>query len=242
LFDELAEILSGDSWLSTQSTAYALLSCTRMAIQAGSKENFSYALNLNNKKENVNPQKLVNLHTIDVKLNPKGKIEILNQGKGFLYVTLINSGVPLHSEMKAAASHLEMEVNYYDLNGRSLDPKSMKQGSDFIAEVRVSHPGLRQAYSEMALHQLFPAGWEIRNIRMEEGRQLEGADIPRYQDIRDDRVYTYFNLEKGETKVFRIMLNAAYAGKYYLPAVYCEAMYDNKIYALKPGGLVEVVR
>ena len=68
------------------------------------------------------------------------------------------------------------------------------------------------------------------------------ADIPTYQNIRDDRVYSYFDLRKGKTKTFRILLNAAYLGKFYLPTVYCAAMYDNKINARKPGKWVEVVK
>jgi hypothetical protein len=38
------------------------------------------------------------------------------------------------------------------------------------------------------------------------------------------------------------MLNAAYAGKYYLPAVYCEAMYNKSISALQKGQWIEVVK
>jgi uncharacterized protein YfaS (alpha-2-macroglobulin family) len=68
------------------------------------------------------------------------------------------------------------------------------------------------------------------------------TSAPTYQDIRDDRVYTFFDLRAGETKTFRIMLNAAYLGRFYLPAVYAEAMYDGKINALQPGKWVEVVQ
>jgi len=38
------------------------------------------------------------------------------------------------------------------------------------------------------------------------------------------------------------LLNAAYAGEYYLPTVSCEAMYDNSISARKPGKWVKVVK
>ena len=65
-------------------------------------------------------------------------------------------------------------------------------------------------------------------------------DQPQYQDIRDDRVYTYFDLQANKRKTFRVMLNASYAGRFYLPAIYCEAMYDNTINARKPGKWVEV--
>ena len=42
-------------------------------------------------------------------------------------------------------------------------------------------------------------------------------------------------------KVFDIQVNATYSGKYYLPAIYCEAMYDETIQA-KKGGMWIVVK
>ena len=51
---------------------------------------------------------------------------------------------------------------------------------------------------------------------------------------------TYFDLEPYRSKVFRIMLNSTYLGKFYLPAVYCSAMYDNTINARIPGKWVEI--
>ncbi len=64
----------------------------------------------------------------------------------------------------------------------------------------------------------------------------------RYQDIRDDRVYSYYNLAPLATKTFVVELNATYLGKFYLPTLYTEAMYDNMINAKLPGKWVEVVK
>ncbi|MCK4460383.1 MAG: hypothetical protein KAW46_01185, partial [candidate division Zixibacteria bacterium] len=61
-------------------------------------------------------------------------------------------------------------------------------------------------------------------------------------DIRDDRIYTYFNLKQGESKTFRVMLSATYLGRFYLPMVNVEAMYDATINARLPGGWVKVER
>ncbi|MCB0607912.1 MAG: hypothetical protein KDD12_09365, partial [Lewinella sp.] len=61
-----------------------------------------------------------------------------------------------------------------------------------------------------------------------------------YQDFRDDRVYTFFDLPQNKTQVYRVQLNAAYQGRFYLPAVSCEAMYDNSINARTAGRWVEV--
>ena len=106
----------------------------------------------------------------------------------------------------------------------------------------VTNPGLRGQYKNMALNHIFPSGWEINNLRLDSAEDRLKADVPTYQDIRDDRVYTYFDLAAGQRKTFKVMLTASYAGSYYMPAVTCEAMYDHSIYARKKGQVVEVIK
>ena len=43
-------------------------------------------------------------------------------------------------------------------------------------------------------------------------------------------------------KIFIFNLTATYAGRFYLPGTYCEAMYDNSIAAKDKGMWVEIVR
>ena len=76
---------------------------------------------------------------------------------------------------------------------------------------------------------------------MDEIETVKVKDKPRYQDIRDDRVYSYFNVGKNRKRTFRVLLNASYQGRFYLPSVQCEAMYDATIQSLIPGQWVEVV-
>jgi uncharacterized protein YfaS (alpha-2-macroglobulin family) len=59
--------------------------------------------------------------------------------------------------------------------------------------------------------------------------------------VRDDRVLTYFDLERGHVKVFLARINAGYAGEFILPAVQVEAMYNATKSALAPGGRVRVI-
>jgi len=79
-------------------------------------------------------------------------------------------------------------------------------------------------------------------VDTEQETTASNLSIPTYRDIRDDRVYTFFDLRAGETKTFRIMLNAAYLGKFYLPGAFAEAMYDGTINAKSEGTWVEVVQ
>ena len=62
-----------------------------------------------------------------------------------------------------------------------------------------------------------------------------------YQDIRDDRVYSYIDrLPAGSQVTVKINLCAVYPGRFYLPPVYCEAMYDYLIRANTAGQEVTV--
>jgi uncharacterized protein YfaS (alpha-2-macroglobulin family) len=93
---------------------------------------------------------------------------------------------------------------------------------------------------------MLPSGWEIFNERMAlpgvPGQ--DGAAVPRsvsYQDIRDDRVLTFFDLRRGVTKEVKLRLQASYIGDFTLPAVSCEAMYDPSAYSRTKAGRAEVV-
>jgi len=132
-------------------------------------------------------------------------------------------------------------VSYKTLEGKEIQPDKISQGTDFIAEVEISNPGIYGYYKEMALTQILPSGWEIINTRIADVTSANEASKPDYRDIRDDRVNTFFGIG-NQFKKFTIVLNAAYLGRYYLPAVKCEAMYDNSINALVPGRWVKVVK
>jgi uncharacterized protein YfaS (alpha-2-macroglobulin family) len=93
----------------------------------------------------------------------------------------------------------------------------------------------------MALSQIFPSGWEILNTRLFNSEGQFKSSASDYMDIKDDRVYQYFNIKAGETLTYYVQLNAAYLGKYFWPGVYCEAMYDNTISGGVSGKWVEIV-
>ena len=155
-----------------------------------------------------------------------------------------------------------IDVVYSDMAGKAVDVRKLAQGSDLIAQVTVKNVSKRPL-DNLALMQLVPAGWEIRNDRLEdvatEGERTVNLNQQRrfwwvpgqyrsetmraaeYTDIRDDRVQRYFNLGPGEQIFFETRLNAAYLGRFYLPGASIEAMYDAKQHARQKGQWVEVV-
>jgi alpha-2-macroglobulin len=243
LVKELAEALGNERyWMSTQTTAYALLAMSQWV----GKEEKSGKVKYTWKWEGG---KAIQVETaLPVARSPAmnaqggiGKMEFKNESAGVLFVRVIQTGIPTRGQETSEENNLKVNVQYTTLSGEPMRPESIRQGTDFVAEVTVAHPGIGGEYKELALTQIFPSGWEILNARMEEVERVK-SDTPSYQDIRDDRVYTYFNLRPGQRLTFRLLLNASYEGSYYLPAVSCEAMYDNTIYARVAGMDVKVVK
>jgi uncharacterized protein YfaS (alpha-2-macroglobulin family) len=135
---------------------------------------------------------------------------------------------------------LSIDVVYTDPDGNGIDIERLDQGDDFVAAVSVTNR-TDMNLDNLALSHIVPSGWEIHNTRLDDAEEEGGRPDLDYEDIRDDRVYRYFGLKKGETKVFMTLLNAAYLGRYYLPTVSVEAMYDVSKQARTKGQWVEVV-
>ncbi len=93
----------------------------------------------------------------------------------------------------------------------------------------------------VALTEIFPSGWEIVNTRFTDFGSST-INKAQFTDIRDDRVNYYFDLGKRKSKTFTVLLNASYLGKYYLPGIQSEAMYDNEFFVRGKGQWIEVVK
>ena len=238
----ISEALSNpNNWMSTQTTAWCLKSAG--AFASGQQEGelkFTYSYD---GKETTAATKLT-LAQVDLN-NETAKqtsLKIVNDSKKTLFVRVITQGTPARGNEEEASNNLDISVSYMDMDGNALDPSRLEQGTQFIASVSVSNPGLRGAYKNLAISQVFPSGWEINNLRLDEAENRLSGDKPTYQDIRDDRIYTYFDLNPNQRQTFRVLLTATYGGTYYLPGVTCEAMYDKSIYARTKGKEVEVAR
>lgn len=242
LAKEISASLCSGEWYSTQTTAYSLISLCRFTgtssfsgISAGYQTNGA-AL------EAVSSEKPVVALPIDIRPGKNGTVQVTNKAKGILFARLILTGIPAHGDTSQSSSSLKITVNYKSLKGERILPQVLAQGTTFMAEVTIVNPGLRGDYQQLALNQVFPSGWEVINARNSDlAKAVTDASGFEYQDVRDDRVYTYFGLKPNQSKSFRVMLMATYQGRFYMPATLCEAMYDNTISARVPGGWVEVV-
>ena len=243
LVNRLAAKLSDDNWYSTQTTAYTLIAIARFCGKNPSGAKIIASGTANGKPVSVNSSSYVWQLPLDIS---KGAANVVlnNKGSNVIYARIISEGQPLTGEdihVENNPSILGLTVSYLNRNLQPIDVAKILQGTDFIAKVTVRNPGRRGYYERMALTNICPSGWEILNTRLQDGEGAFKSSPFDYQDIRDDRVYTYFNLNQNETLTYYFQLNAAYLGRYFLPGTYCGAMYDNLINAGVSGKWVEVV-
>jgi alpha-2-macroglobulin len=244
LVTHIAAKLSQDYWYSTQTTAYSLLAIAEYCGKNPSGSKIMLSGTMGGKPINITSSSYFSQLPVDLK-NGNINVNLSNKGANRLYVRVISKGQPITGDslkVNNNPSVLGLNVSYVSKDGKELDVTKLQQGTDFVAKVTINNPGRRGYYSQMALSQIFPSGWEIINTRMQEGEGSFKSSRSEYQDIRDDRVYTFFNIREGETLTYYVQLNASYLGRYFLPGTVCSAMYDNSITAGVNGKWVEVVK
>ncbi len=260
LVDAISADLVSGRWHSTQSVAYALLA---IGQYAGGKpfEAFSYDLSAPGRTGVIKSEHMVSSTRLDTQADGAKPVVITNTSDRPLYATLIVRGVPASGRGDVAQQGLSIRQEYAAADGTpGLAIASIDQGADLLVRVTVSNTSKRRL-DNLALTQMLPAGWEIRNERLEgaatDGAREGGESRNRgwfadgspdataarleHADIRDDRILRYFSLKPGESVAFVTRVNAAYLGRFYLPSVSVEAMYDATQFARTPGQWIEVV-
>lgn len=237
---KVGAVLSSKDWMSTQSTAYCLYAIGKSIelLNFGGNVAISYTSN-GKAAKNIESK----LPVAKVELDPsavQGSLQVVNKGKGTLFVRVIGEGIPEVGPTEPFQNGCSIDVEYVDTDGNPINIDNIEQGKDLDAIVTVRNTGQLGLYKDMALTQIFPSGFEIINTRFLEMEESEKVSPFTYQDVRDDRVMTYFNLERGETKTFKVRLNASYSGRFYCPGVYVEAMYESKVNAFSPGKWIEI--
>ena len=240
LADELAATLSSSEWLSTQSTAFALVALSQYMQQypVGGELAFSYQAEAGTRQDVRSAR-----HYWSTEWTPRGKsssVAITNSGKSPLFVRVVSEGIPAEGREKAESEGISLAVSYQTLDGRSLDVSTLPQGTNFTAAVTLRNPS-GKPMQNLVLSQVFPAGWEILNTRYLNASADTTATGISYQDIRDDRVYSYIDLlPAGKQITVKINLCTVYPGQFRLPPVSCEAMYDYRVRANTKGREVVV--
>jgi uncharacterized protein YfaS (alpha-2-macroglobulin family) len=239
---KIADVLSSEKWLSTQETAFGLIGVASYMNRFGASGGVDFGYTLAGKTERVKTDKpLWSAELLD-RAASAVDVELRNPGKGALFVRLVGRGLPSQDAVAPHANGISLNVDYVNNQGRTIDVSRLPQAGNFTALIRIRNTG-PGPIRNLAVTQIVPSGWEILNTRYlgEGSAEAPGGGVD-YQDVRDDRIYSYVNhLSAGAEVKLRIRLAAVYAGKFYLPPIYCESMYDNLIQANTEGKHVSVI-
>lgn len=240
LLKEICDEMGSDRWYSTQTTAWSLFAYMNFShkIKAGSDKEIKTSVTINGNKEALTSSGNALLRDFKP-VTTTNTISVKNESKTPLFITFTERGVPLSSDATVAEVNMTMKVDYLAMDGKPIEPYSLVQGTGFMMVVAVTNTS-HTHYDNLALSQMVPSGWEIQNTRLFETVMPIRESAFDSRDFRDDRVYTYFSLNPGETKRYYIILTASYRGTYSMPSVLCEAMYDDGIRARRPGREVNV--
>jgi uncharacterized protein YfaS (alpha-2-macroglobulin family) len=250
LFRQIADELSSGAGHSTQSLSYALVAALPFMKEAATGSStvlYSYDGGLGT----VPITRAMTRIPLDTS-RPAIAMDLENDGPSSVYARLVARGTPAPGSEKVRSEGLALAARFLDASNTTVDPSRAALGDDLIVEIAIRNTS-GEDLSDLALSFRAPSGWEITNLRLGEdaggtgsgggsGNQTgssagsgSAAALFDYQDIRDDRVLTYFTLKRGETRRFKLYVNKTYDGEFFLPAMVAEAMYKPEIFAVLPG-------
>ncbi len=227
----ISNSLKAEDNFDTQSTAFSLMAMGQLAEKLSGSLHFGWQLNGKAQKD---IQSAKAMFVQDLTTTDQGQVTLSNKGDGALNVAIVSSAQLLHDTLPEINNQISLQVVYKDMNGRPLNLDQIPQGSDFVATITVTNNNPAAEYADLALTHILPSGWEIYE-------SVIGKVAYTYQDIRDDRLLTYFDLHRGEKKSFSVRLQATYLGDFILPAIQCEGMYDTSVLARTKAGKTKVV-
>ena len=216
-------------YMSTQSTSWALHAVADY-MKVNAVDGLNVSVKAGRSSSTLKTSKAIAQGSLDAGDGKTLNLEITNSSKAPVYLVVSSTGIPEKGEEVARADGLRLVVTYTLPDGTPVDPSSVEQGTDFMVNAYVTNLSATTDYTNLALTQIFPSGWEIQVNR------IDGF----YQDFRDDRVYSYLYLGRSSTSVVKTRVTATYKGRFYRPATICEAMYDNTVGASVPGGWTTV--
>lgn len=238
-YQNMVETFNRGSWYSTQEMGSCFEAVAAyLQYTKGILNDISYTINKANKTENFTHKSNKPGHFKLTSTDLKSKVAVKNVGQSPIHIAINERFISKDVDKPATNQNLELSVSY---NGMEYEDGkySVKAGQNVDIVVRVKNPQALEI-NDLALNLKMPSGLELINPRIFGNDSNANISEYHYQDFKDDRVYTFFDLDPGKTSTFVFKAKAAFTGEFYLPPVTCEAMYDSKIFARSKSGRVKV--
>jgi uncharacterized protein YfaS (alpha-2-macroglobulin family) len=164
-----------------------------------------------------------------------GAILLTNQGPGNLYYSFESEGVPVdlaeyYKKLTAKNEGMSVQREWLDDKGNPVDITKLKQNDLVVAKITLNPNG--HTYDNVAIEDLLPAGLEIENPNLDTTQSLpwinEKSQWCARKDIRDDRILLFTRPFSG-VSTFYYLARAVTPGKYVVPSVSAECMYEPDV-------------
>jgi uncharacterized protein YfaS (alpha-2-macroglobulin family) len=138
---------------------------------------------------------------------------------------------------------MKVRRSYYDYrSGYPVMNDDFKQGQLIVCKITLE--GMSRSAENIVITDLLPAGFEIENPRLSASTELQWKSKSpinvQYMDIRDDRLLLFTNLDRNTKREFYYMLRVVSKGKYQLPVIGAEAMYDPEFHSYNGAGVIRI--
>ncbi len=169
------------------------------------------------------------------------KLDIPQQAAG-LWLIVNSEGVRANTDDKVGGNGLAVTRSYHTLDGASIDPArgTLALGDLVFVELEVENTS-GETIQNIALVDRLPAGFEVENPRL--GRATKADWIKDdeqwaidFMNLRDDRLEAFGTLAPKASKKLVYTVRAVTSGKFTIPPVEAEAMYDPTLWARARGG------
>ena len=236
LIEAIAKKFEKRRYYSTQETAFGFMALGK-SLRGSKEADYKGKVLLGNKLLGSfdTESKSFESENVDGK---RVKIEI--EGKGPCYYYWYIKGIKKGTDFEEYSQGLRVNRIYFDEWGNPLS--DVEQGDVVVA--RLTMTALTDNLDNVIVSDMLPAGFEIENPRLESRQTIDWIEgrpvVPDYMDIRDDRLNIYLNLRKGKKVEFYYMLRAVTAGKFILPPISGEAMYDPYKSSVANSGIINI--
>ncbi len=164
------------------------------------------------------------------------EVTLSNLGDQPFYYNLMGEGTRLEQEKGSVANGLSVVREYRDEKGGLVNLGSVTQGELVVVTLRIH---CAKPLDNLVVVDLLPAGLEVDNPRLSSRGSLgfdpECSFQPVSEDFRDDRVLLFSKDVDGDLS-FSYSVRAVTPGRFQVPGVSAEAMYDPDIFGRSGPG------
>ncbi len=228
-----------DDVYSTQQRAFLFL-----ALGKAAKLNADADVDIEIKSGNALITKFTgkDLTITDDKLN-SGNVSLAASGSGEVYYFWSSEGIKVNEKVKETDSFMKVRRTYYSYKtGDEITDNNFTQGDLIVCKISLT--GFERSADNIVITDMIPSGFEIENPRLNASTELQWKPrIPinvEYMDIRDDRLLLFTKLKRRTTNEFYYLLRVVNQGRFELPVISAESMYDREFHSFNGAGKVNV--